>query len=199
MFPDNDSTQNEMIDTICIGCDLPAKTNDLGLCQSCAAKLERDLIRSRDWEYSITAFGVEPKDLESLRQRVIQEHGVAYELILPPDKPLKTPRKNKRSHSMSTQHKREIAAHAQRDYTTVDVLQAAQDFLRDQKDEWVNFSRLAQYLYERFHKLNPKHLGESGKKYKSLLKFALDHPSWFNIRQDDENRSLYWIRAEVTQ
>ena len=134
LFHDNDPGPEEIIDTICVGCDLPARTNDLGLCRNCAAKLERDLIRSRDWDHSITAFGVEPEKLEALRERVIQEYGANDELIPPLGTPLKTPRKNKRSHSRATQHKRKIAAHAQRNYSTEDVLQAAQDFLRCQLD-----------------------------------------------------------------
>lgn len=40
----------------CVGCDLPLPLNDLGLCAECATKLERDLIRARDWNYSTTAF-----------------------------------------------------------------------------------------------------------------------------------------------
>lgn len=41
-----------MADVFCIGCDIPFELNYQGLCESCAAKLERDLIRSRDWDYS---------------------------------------------------------------------------------------------------------------------------------------------------
>lgn len=185
-----------LIETLCNGCDLPLSVNDLGLCNTCFGKLERDLIRARDWDYSAAAFGVDPNKRKALRQRVIQEYGEAYGLILLPDVPAKVQRKNKRTHSTENQHKREVAAHAQRDYTTTDVRQAAQDFLHDQTEEWVNFSRLAQYLYERFYKLNPKHMGAPGKKYKSLLKFAIDYPSRFTIHQDENNRSLYWISLE---
>jgi len=32
----------------CHGCDLFTRLNDLGLCEECAGKLERDLIRQRD-------------------------------------------------------------------------------------------------------------------------------------------------------
>ncbi|MEP7288633.1 MAG: hypothetical protein ABI947_23005 [Chloroflexota bacterium] len=199
LFQDDDQEQEEIIDTLCVGCDLPAQTNDLGLCGDCAAKLERDLIRSQDWEYSVTAFGVEPEKREALRQRVIQKYGANYELILPPGAPLNTPRKNKRSHSRATQHKREIAAQAQREYNTDDVLQAAQDFLRDQTEEWVNCSLLAQYLYERFYDLKPKRLGEPEKKYKSLLKFAIDYPSRFTLREDENNSGLYWICLNSVQ
>jgi hypothetical protein len=180
---------DELIDTICVGCDLPFPVNDLGLCDNCFAKLERDLIRSRDWEYSVTAFAVAPDQLEALRERVIRDYGAAYELIESPKKP-----KNKRSKSRASQRKREIAARAIRDYSTDDVLQAARDFIQAQDEEWVNFSRVSQHLYETFQKLKPGHLGQNGKKYKSILKFIVDYPDDFEVLQDDKKTGLYWIR-----
>jgi hypothetical protein len=187
-YPEDDSA-DEWIDTFCVGCDLPFHVNDLGLCDTCFAKLERDLIRSRDWEYSVTAFAVAPDQLEALRERVIRDYGAAYELIESPKKP-----KNKRSKSRASQRKREIAAQAIRDYSTDDVLQTADDFIRAQNEEWVNFSRVAQCLYETFYHLKPKRLGQSGKKYKSLLKFLADYPSDFELCQDNENNGIFWIR-----
>lgn len=187
-YPEDDST-DELTDTFCIGCDLPLPVNDLGLCDTCFAKLERDLIRSRDWDYSVTAFGVAPDQLEALRERVIRDYGAAYELIKSPKKP-----KNKRSKSRASQRKREIAAQAVREYSTDDVLQTADDFIRAQNEEWVNFSRVSQCLYETFHKLKPGHLGQNGKGYKSLLKFIMDYPNDFEVRQDDKKTGLYWIR-----
>ncbi|MBZ0298376.1 MAG: OST-HTH/LOTUS domain-containing protein [Anaerolineae bacterium] len=183
-----------IIDTICAGCDLFRPVNDLSLCDECFAKLERDLIRSRDWTYSATAFMVAEDQLEALRERVIRDHGAAYELIEDPHAPKKRKGKNRRSHSRSTQRKREIAAKAIRDYDTETVLQSARDFLRQQDEEWMNFSRLAQHLYETFYKLKPKHLGPKDKKYKSLLKFIADYPDDFEVRQDDEKKGLYWVR-----
>ena len=129
-----DDNIDELIDTFCVGCDLPFAVNDLGLCDNCFAKLERDLIRSRDWDYSVTAFGVAPDQLEALRERVIRDYGAAYELIVSPKKP-----KNKRSRSRNTRRKREIAAQAIRDYSTDDVLQTADDVIRAPNQEWVNF------------------------------------------------------------
>ncbi len=55
MSYDEDDFDEGMVDTICGGCDLPAVVNDVHLCQDCFAKLERDLIRARDWDYSGTA------------------------------------------------------------------------------------------------------------------------------------------------
>ncbi len=182
-----------MISGLCVGCDSPLPVNDLGLCESCFDKLERDLIRARDWAYSVTALGVEPDQREALRQQVIRDYGAPYELIVPPGAPLKPTRKNKRSHSRESQRQRDIAAHAQRNYTTDEVLQAIRDFLHQQNEVWVDFSRVAQYLHERFYNLKPKRLGGTGKKYTSLLEFVVDHPSDFTLRRDDEERSVYWI------
>ncbi len=182
-----------MTSSLCIGCDLPVPVNDLGLCESCFAKLERDLIRAQDWDYSITALGMGADQREALRQLVIRDYGAPYELIVPPGAPLKPKRKNKRSHSRETQRQRDIAARAQRNYSADEVLQAVRDFLHQQNETWVNFSQVAQYLHERFYNLKPKRLGGTGKKYTSLLEFVLDHPSDFTLRRDDENRSVYWI------
>lgn len=183
-----------IIDTICAGCDLFKPVNDLSLCGDCFAKLERDLIRSRDWQYSATAFAVPEDQLEALRDRVIREHGAAYELIEDPNAPKK--RKPKRSHSRNTQRKRAIAAKAVREYDTDTVLQTARAFIREQDEEWINFSRLSQHLYETFYKLKPRHLGPKGKRYKSLLKFIVDCPDDFEVRQDDDKKGLYWIRLK---
>ena len=92
--PTNQHDEDVLIDTICAGCDLPFPVNDLGLCDDCFMKLERDLIRSRDWEYSATAFAVEPEYYEALRERVIQDYGADYELIVPPESVKKPKRKN---------------------------------------------------------------------------------------------------------
>ena len=84
-YQEDDSSTDELIDTICVGCDLPFPVNDLGLCDNCFAKLERDLIRSRDWERSVTAFAVASDQLEALRESIINDYGADYELIEPQD------------------------------------------------------------------------------------------------------------------
>lgn len=196
-YQEDDSSTDELIDTFCVGCDLPFPVNDLGLCDNCFAKLERDLIRSRDWDYSVTAFAVAPDQLEALRERVIRNYGADYELIEPPDAKKRKP-KPKRSKSRANQRKRAIAAQAIRDYNTDDVLQASRDFIQAQTEEWVNFSRVSQCLYETFYHLKPKRLGQPGKKYKSLLKLLADYPADFEMRQDPDNRGLYWIRLKIS-
>ena len=69
---------------ICAGCAQSAPVNDLGLCDECHAKLERDLVRQRDWEYAATtAFLLTDATREALRARVIAEYGEKLELIAP--------------------------------------------------------------------------------------------------------------------
>ena len=118
------------------------------------------------------------------------------ELIEDPNAPKKRKGKPKRSHSRNTQRKRAIAAKAIREYDTDAVLQSARVFLGEQDKEWVNFSRLSQYLYETFYKLKPKHLGPKSKKYKSLLKFVADYPNEFEVRPDNDKKGLYWVRIK---
>jgi hypothetical protein len=67
----------------CQGCDIFTRVNDVGLCEECAPKLDRDLIRQRDWDYSVTAYMVPPEQREELRKKVIQEYGKDLELIAP--------------------------------------------------------------------------------------------------------------------
>ena len=56
------------------------------MCDACAARFDRDLIRRPAWGYSATAFGCDPSDYEALRQAVIDNYGAAYELLAPPEK-----------------------------------------------------------------------------------------------------------------
>jgi len=67
----------------CQGCDIFTRVDDVGLCEECAAKLDRDLIRQRDWNYSFMAYSVPPEKREELRRKVIQKYGKNLELIAP--------------------------------------------------------------------------------------------------------------------
>jgi hypothetical protein len=67
----------------CQACDMWGPVDDLMLCEVCTARLERDLIRQRDWEYSASAFGLSPEAREELRRQVVAEFGEALELIAP--------------------------------------------------------------------------------------------------------------------
>lgn len=87
----------EQVGNICIACDLPAIINDLGLCRRCNAKLDRDMIRDRDWERSETAFLTPDDKREELREQVIRKYGTAFELIEPPGKAHKDRQKKHKS------------------------------------------------------------------------------------------------------
>jgi hypothetical protein len=65
----------------CAACDSWERVNDLQLCETCNQKLERDMIRKRDWNYSALSFGLSSEARESLRRDVIREYGKALELI----------------------------------------------------------------------------------------------------------------------
>ena len=80
----------------CQACDCYGPVNDLSLCEDCAGKLERDLIRQRDWDYSVSAFGLPPEAREELRREVIAKFGEALELIAPPEKAQKNRSSRKR-------------------------------------------------------------------------------------------------------
>jgi hypothetical protein len=81
----------------CQGCDMWAPVDDMGLCDDCAGKLERDMIRKREWAYSALAFGCPSDKLEDLRTDVIKAHGKKLELIAE-DKPTRKKSKKKRRH-----------------------------------------------------------------------------------------------------
>lgn len=78
----------------CQGCDMFLPVNDLGLCEDCAGKLDRDMIRKRDWAYSVLAFGCAKDKLEDLRNDIIKKYGNKFELIAD-DKPKKKKQRNK--------------------------------------------------------------------------------------------------------
>lgn len=67
----------------CQGCGLFLPVDDIGFCERCAGKLERDFIRERQWDYSAMAFGVPTEKREELRKAVIDQYGERLELILP--------------------------------------------------------------------------------------------------------------------
>jgi len=73
----------------------------LGLCVECAGKLDRDLIRQRDWAYSVSAFGVPESRLEDLRKEVIKNYGAKHELIAPPNRTQKKSKEKKRNKKKS--------------------------------------------------------------------------------------------------
>jgi hypothetical protein len=89
----------------CQGCDIFGPLNDLGLCEECAGKLDRDLIRERDWDYSVSAFGVPESKREELRKEVIKHYGEKLELIAPRKVTEKKSKKNKRKKKRSSKRR----------------------------------------------------------------------------------------------
>ena len=83
----------------CQGCGLFLPVDDLGLCRQCAGKLERDFIRERQWDYSVTAFAVAPEEREEIRKAVTDQYGEKMELILPS-------KDGKKTHSSGKRRKR---------------------------------------------------------------------------------------------
>jgi len=88
-YSDDNDIEEDIEDTfpsaerVCNGYDLILPLNDLGLCDDCAEKLERDLIRNRDWDYSVSGFGLPKSEIEGLRKKVIKAFGDKLELIAP--------------------------------------------------------------------------------------------------------------------
>ncbi len=85
----------------CYACDNYGSVDDMSLCNECAPKLERDLIRQRDWDYSASAFGLTNELREKLRNEIMKEYGKELELIAPSKKKgkkkrNKSKRKNKK-------------------------------------------------------------------------------------------------------
>lgn len=69
---DDDSSDFGWYEGECQACDIFQRLDDLGLCQECAAKLEHDLIRQRDWNYTISGFAAGPAEREEIRKKVIK-------------------------------------------------------------------------------------------------------------------------------
>ncbi|WP_456364202.1 hypothetical protein [Priestia aryabhattai] len=67
----------------CHGCYSTKKVNHIPLCASCNNKLERDLVRQRNYEYSdLTAQLSSSEDKEKVRKDVINQYGEKLELVL---------------------------------------------------------------------------------------------------------------------
>lgn len=80
---DDDDDDFGLYDGICQACDALGPVDDMSLCEACAGKFERDMIRRRDWDYSALAFGTPDDRLEALRDAVIEAYGEALELLAP--------------------------------------------------------------------------------------------------------------------
>jgi hypothetical protein len=67
----------------CQACDTFTQLGDNGLCRHCAGKLDRDLVRERDWDCSALAFGLSDTQREQLRTEIVTQYGGQLELIVP--------------------------------------------------------------------------------------------------------------------
>ncbi|MFH1323483.1 MAG: hypothetical protein ABIH80_06640 [Methanobacteriota archaeon] len=100
-FEDDDLNDFGLYEGECQACDIIQPVNDLGLCEECNGKLERDMIRQRNWAYSALAFGCPEPKLEELRKEVIQQYGAKLELIAQTKGNQKKPKKKKRKKKRS--------------------------------------------------------------------------------------------------
>ena len=171
---------------ICVACDLPAPVNDLGLCSECCAKLERDLIRSRDWDASGMAFGTPAEELENLRLKIMREYGAAYELIVAPTKAEVKARQQ--SQQITTppldQNLPDDLPREAGTYTEQDVVNMLERILASTPHyTWREFQEVATILRRYFPSLNPKDFG-----YKSLRRLVQAHPKRFQTQWDDPKK-----------
>ena len=79
----------------CAGCEAFRRIGDLGLCEDCSGKLERDLIRKRDWASSVTVYGLSDHEREDVRSQIVHIFGEGQELI-DPIRPAKSDRKRRK-------------------------------------------------------------------------------------------------------
>jgi hypothetical protein len=170
---------------ICIGCDLPSQVNHLSLCQDCAAKLERDLIRSRDWDRSGLAFGTPDAELENLRLHILREYGTDYELILPANsaerKQLKVQSNRDAAPvgALPDIEPRPIGTYTEQDVVNVlEQILAASPYYY-----WRELQEIALILRRYFPDLNPKAFG-----YKGLRHLVQAHPKHFQTQWDNPKK-----------
>jgi hypothetical protein len=75
-----------LYEATCQACDGHARVNDLGLCETCDGKMDRDLIRMREWAYfnkkakaeneteTLTLLATTPKVPPSIQNRLHPPH-----------------------------------------------------------------------------------------------------------------------------
>jgi len=188
---DNDAFWQEWNGEICAGCDMPSLVNDVGLCPDCSDKLERDLIRSRDWDYSGVAFAVPDEKLEDLRLRIMREYGKDYELIEAPSNDKLRANKASKHLPIIEEQLPQIDPRTSGTYTDSDVIDVIEQILRaSEHNIWRELHEVSLVLRRYFPDLTPKALG-----YKNLSRMMQAHPQrietmWDNPKKKG-NRSLY--------
>jgi hypothetical protein len=79
----------------CEACDDFHPLDELGLCERCGTKMDRDFIRQRQWDYSVSACFLDHSQRERLRAEVIRTFGEKLELIFHPG-PAQSSRRKRR-------------------------------------------------------------------------------------------------------
>ncbi len=80
------SYADEMIEALawgggkCQACDTFTEVNDMSLCDDCDEKIQRDMIRDKEWDYVVEAFGLSNEGRDKLYQDTIKKHGRKKEL-----------------------------------------------------------------------------------------------------------------------
>lgn len=170
---------------ICVGCDLPSHVNDVGLCDSCYAKLERDMIRSHDWDRSGLAFGTPDSELENLRLRIMREFGKDYELIEPPTREeLKAIQAESDRDASPIGKLPDIEPRQMGEYAEADVVDVLAKILSASPYyNWRELQEVALILRRYFPDLNVKSFG-----YKGLRRLVQAHPKTFQTRWDNPKK-----------
>jgi hypothetical protein len=65
----------------CRHCGAEGPVNETGFCEDCGDKFERDMLRLRLWEKSLTASFLEPESYERLRLDTMEQFGKDFELL----------------------------------------------------------------------------------------------------------------------
>ena len=102
--PTMDRDRSAFKEAECRGCGTRQAIDDLGLCGGCSAKLDRDMIRKRDWEFSMSAFGVARDKRDTLRLEIIEKYGKELELLAEDD----SPKGNAKSHKKKRRKKKKL-------------------------------------------------------------------------------------------
>ncbi|MBN1429361.1 MAG: OST-HTH/LOTUS domain-containing protein [Anaerolineae bacterium] len=189
-----------VLDTICVACDSPAVVNDLGLCRRCNAKLDRDMIRDRDWERSEIAFLTPDDKREDLREQVIWKYGAAFELIEPPGKSRKNRQKKRKDPTPPPRPKSvqpPLPDEPLVDYTEQDVIVAIEAVIRTTTKAygWRHLGDIGDYLHQAFADFQPSCCG-----CKNLLQFIEKHPERFKVKWSAPSKkgaSHVWVRLST--
>ncbi|MCG6892029.1 MAG: DUF1841 family protein [Desulfobacteraceae bacterium] len=72
---------DEETDGPCGHCGVEGAVNEYGFCEDCGDKFERDMLRLRRWDHSLTATFLEPESYERLRLDTMEQFGENLEIL----------------------------------------------------------------------------------------------------------------------